>query len=110
MTSSDPDKSSGHHGHHGHHGFHNLAQWFGHHPDFAPVANTLSEAGASKSAATPKVGTATDSVASAGAKSFALLNQMMAGDFGHDSHFAQVATASPTSLQQSAPSLTKPLH
>jgi hypothetical protein len=108
-TSSDDDDSSGHHGHHGHH-FHDLAQWFSHHSDFAPVATTLSEAGASKSAATPKVGTATDSVASAGAKSFALLNQMMAGDFGRDSHFAQVATASTASLQQAATSLTKPLH
>jgi hypothetical protein len=89
-------------------------QWFGHHPDFAPVATTLSDAGASKSAATPSVGTATDPVgsaaASAGAKSYALLNQMMAGDFGRDSHFAQVATASTASLQQAATSLTKPLH
>jgi len=35
---------------------------------------------------------------------------MMAGDFGRDSHFAQVATASAASLQQSPTSLTKPLH
>jgi hypothetical protein len=85
-------------------------QWFGHHPDFAPVATTLSDAGATKSAATPSVGTAADPVGSVGAKSYALLNQMMAGDFGRDSHFAQVATASTASLQQSAISLTKPLH
>ena len=89
-------------------------QWFGHHPDFAPVATTLSDAGASKSAATPSVGTAADSVGSAaasvGAKSYALLNQMLAGDFGHNSHFAQMATASTASLQQAATSLTKPLH
>jgi hypothetical protein len=39
-----------------------------------------------------------------------LLNQMMAGYSGHDSHFAQVATASAGSLQQSLPTLTKPLH
>ena len=105
-SSSNHGTSSGHH-----HGHHDLAQWFSHHPDFAPVATTLSEAGASKSAATTsKVGTATDSVGSAGAKSYALLNQMMAGASGHDSHFAQVATASPASLQQSATSLTKPLH
>jgi Polysaccharide lyase len=105
-SSSNHGTSSGHH-----HGHHDLAQWFSHHPGFAPVATTLSEAGASKSAATTsKVGTATDSVGSAGAKSYALLNQMMAGASGHDSHFAQVATASTASLQQSATSLTKPLH
>ena len=105
-SSSNHGTSSGHH-----HGHHDLAQWFSHHPGFAPVATTLSEAGASKSAATTsKVGTATDSVGSAGAKSFALFNQMMAGASGHDSHFAQVATASTASLQQSATSLTKPLH
>jgi hypothetical protein len=32
------------------------------------------------------------------------------GGSGRDSHFAQVATASPGSLQQSPLSLTKPLH
>jgi hypothetical protein len=84
--------------------------WFSHHPDFAPAATTLSDAGASKSAATANVGTAADQVASAGAKSYALLNQMMAGDFGGDSHFTQVATAVAGSLQRSPPSLTKPLH
>ena len=105
-SSSNHGNSSGHH-----HGHHDFAQWFSHHSGFAPVATTLSEAGASKSAATTsKVGTATDSVGSAGAKSYALLNQMMAGASGHDSHFAQVATASTASLQQSATSLTKPLH
>jgi Polysaccharide lyase len=97
--------SSGHHHHH-----HHFAHWFGHHSGFAPIATTLSDAGASKSAATSKVGTATDSAASAGAKSYALLNQMMAGDSGHDAHFAQVATASTASLQHSVTSLTKPLH
>jgi hypothetical protein len=103
-SSHDHDHWSGHHHHH-------FAHWSGHHSGFAPVATTLSEAGASKSAATTsKVGTATDSVGSAGAKSYALLNQMMAGASGHDSHFAQVATASTASLQQSATSLTKPLH
>ena len=103
-SNSSHDHWSGHHHHH-------FAHWSGHHSGFAPVATTLSEAGASKSAATTsKVGTATDSVGSAGAKSYALLNQMMAGASGHDSHFAQVATASTASLQQSATSLTKPLH
>ena len=103
-SSHDHDHWSGHHHHH-------FAHWSGHHSGFAPVATTLSEAGASKSAATTsKVVTATDSVGSAGAKSYALLNQMMAGASGHDSHFAQVATASTASLQQSATSLTKPLH
>jgi Polysaccharide lyase len=103
-SNHDHDHWSGHHHHH-------FAHWSGHHSGFAPVATTLSEAGASKSAATTsKVVTATDSVGSAGAKSYALLNQMMAGASGHDSHFAQVATASTASLQQSATSLTKPLH
>jgi hypothetical protein len=87
------------------------AHWFGHHPDFAPVATTLSDADASKSAATPNGGTAADPVGSAGAKSFALFNQMMAGDFDGDSHFAPAAMASSSgSPQQSPHSLTRPLH
>jgi hypothetical protein len=87
------------------------AHWFGHHPGFAPVATTLSDAGASNSAATPNGGTAADPVGNAGAKSFALFNQTMAGDFDGDSHFASAAMASSSgSPQQSSNSLTRPLH
>jgi len=85
--------------------------WFGHHPGFAPVATTLSDAGASNSAATPNGGTAADPGGNAGAKSFALFNQTMAGDFDGDSHFASAAMASSSgSPQQSSNSLTRPLH
>jgi hypothetical protein len=89
----------------------NVAQWFNDHPDFAHVATTLSEAGASRSGAVPNVATTTtNSPASAGARSFALLNQMMAGDFNGASHFAQATTASSASSQQQANLLTRPLH
>jgi len=89
----------------------NVAQWFNDHPDFAHVATTLSEAGASRSGAVPNVATTTtNSPASAGARSFALLNQMMAGDFNGGSHFAQATTASSASSQQQANLLTRPLH
>jgi Polysaccharide lyase len=117
-TGSDPHHGWGQAGHNGHgswgqtgnNGHSDHGHWFGHHPDFAPVATTLSDVGASKSAATPSVATAAASTGSAGAKSYALLNQMMAGDSGHDSHFAQVATAAAALLQHSPTSLTKPLH
>jgi hypothetical protein len=83
----------------------NVAQWFDQHPGFAQTANTLSEAGASQSStSTTSVGTG------AGARSFALLNQMMAGDFNGGSHFAQATTASSASSQQQANLLTRPLH
>jgi hypothetical protein len=84
--------------------------WFSQHPDFAPVATTLSDAGASTSTSTPNVAMAAGSIGGAGAKSYALFNQAMAGDFGGDSHFAQAATGVAGSLQQPTPSLTKPLH
>jgi hypothetical protein len=84
--------------------------WFNHHPDFAPVATTLSDAGASKSTATSNVAMGAGSIGGAGAKSYALLNQAMAGDFRGDSHFAPAATGVSGSLQQPTPSLTKPLH
>ncbi|WP_407181796.1 hypothetical protein [Bradyrhizobium sp. STM 3562] len=87
-----------------------VAQWFNNHPDFARVATTLSEAGASKSGAVPNLGTTTDAVASAGAKAYALFNQMMAGDFGGEAHFAQAATALSAPSQQQANLLTRPLH
>lgn len=44
--------------------------------------------------------TTTDSAAGAGAKAYALLNQMMAADFGRESHFAQAGTALSASSQQ----------
>jgi hypothetical protein len=89
----------------------NVAQWFNDHPDFAPAATTLSEAEASRSGAAPNVATTTTNpTASAGAKAYALFNQMMAGDFGGESHFAQAATTLSASSQQQANLLTKPLH
>jgi hypothetical protein len=45
-----------------------------------------------------------------GAKAYALFNQMMAGDFGRESHFAQAAAASSALSQQQANLLTRPLH
>jgi len=87
-----------------------VAQWFNQHPGFAQAATTLGESGTSKSGVTPNAGTAADPAASTSAKSFALFNQMMAGDFGNDSHFAQATTAPSGSPQQSSNFLTKPLH
>ncbi|WP_024512555.1 hypothetical protein [Bradyrhizobium sp. ARR65] len=87
-----------------------VGQWFNTHPDFARAATTLSEAGASKSGDVLNLGTTTDAVASAGAKAYALFNQMMAGDFGGESHFAQAATALSAPSQQQANLLTRPLH
>jgi hypothetical protein len=88
-----------------------VAQWFNHHPDFARAATTLSEAGASRwGIGSAPATTTTDHAAGAGAKAYALLNQMMAGDFGRDSHFAQAATASSALSQQHANFLTRPLH
>jgi hypothetical protein len=89
----------------------NVAQWFNDHPGFAHVATTLSEAGASKSSAASGITSTTSSTSGAGAKAYALLNQMMAGDFGHNSHFAQTATtALSASSHQQANLLTRPLH
>jgi hypothetical protein len=89
----------------------NVAQWFNDHPDFAPAATTLSEAGASRSSAVANVATTTTTpTPSAGATAYALLNQMMAGDFRGESHFAQAATALSASSQQQANLLTRPLH
>jgi hypothetical protein len=88
-----------------------VGQWFNHHPDFARAATTLSEAGASSwGTGSAPATTTTDHAAGAGAKAYALLNQMMAGDVGRDSHFAQAATASSASSQQDANFLTRPLH
>jgi hypothetical protein len=89
----------------------NFAQWFSDHAGFAPVASTLSEAGASRSISLPSVATTSATpTPSAGATAYALLNQMMARDFGGESHFAQTATALSTSSQQQASLLTRPLH
>ena len=92
----------------------NIAQWFNDHPGFAQLATTLSEAGASKSGivSTPTTTTTTtDPAAGVGAKAYALLNQMMAGDLGAGwSHFASVLTAQSSSSQQQASFLTRPLH
>ncbi|MGH6682204.1 MAG: hypothetical protein ACREDL_25455, partial [Bradyrhizobium sp.] len=86
-----------------------LAQWFDQHPDFAHVATTLSEAGASRG------GVGFESVAagpveSAGGRSFALFNQMMAGDFGSGSHFAAATMTSSGASPQTQGFLAQPLH
>jgi hypothetical protein len=137
-TTSGSGTSSGHHwaGHHHHHhnavtasssgtstttsgsssgqsgtSQNNVAQWFSDHPDFARAATTLSDAGASKwGAAQNGATTSTDATGSAGARAYALLNQMMAGDFGGHSQFASTATASTASSQQQANLLATPLH
>jgi hypothetical protein len=137
-TTSGSGTSSGHHHHHHHHHHHNavtasssgtstttsdsssgqsgtsqnnVAQWFSDHPDFARAATTLSDAGASKWGATNNgATTSTDATGSAGARAYALLNQMMAGDFGGHSQFASTATASSASSQQQANLLATPLH
>jgi hypothetical protein len=137
-TTSGSGTSSGHHWHHHWSGHHdhavaasssgtstttsstssgqsrtshtNVAQWFSDHPDFVHAATTLSEAGASRSGAASNVSTSTSSSSGGAGARYALLNQMMAGDFGGASHFASAATASSASSQQQANLLTRPLH
>jgi hypothetical protein len=88
-----------------------VSHWLNNHPDFARPTATLSEAGASTSGVVSAPSTTTtDPTAGAGAKAYALLNQMMAGDFDGHSHFAQAATAFSASSQQQANLLTRPLH
>jgi beta-glucanase (GH16 family) len=107
MTVADPGRPSGQALPNGHF---DLTQWFDSHPGFAPVATTLGEFGASGLGAAPNPGAAADHrVAGAGDKAFAVFNQMMAGDFGGGSHFAQAAPASFGS-PQSPDLLTRPLH
>src|SRR6185437_2128642 len=58
ITVKDPPAvttSSGTSTSHSQAGHSNITQWFNDHPGFAHVATTLSEAGASKSSATPSV-------------------------------------------------------
>ena len=82
-----------------------------HHPGFTPAATTLSEAGTSRSISVPRFATTTaNPTPSASATAYALLNQMMARDFGGELHFAQAATASSPASQQQANLLTRPLH
>jgi hypothetical protein len=92
---------------HGHHI--DVSQWFDSHPDFAKTAKTLGAAFGSKSPATA-AGSSTDHTASGGDKAFALFNQMMAGDFGKSSHFAQGGSSAAQSQQQTSNILTRPLH
>ncbi|WP_024520656.1 heparin lyase I family protein [Bradyrhizobium sp. Tv2a-2] len=87
-----------------------VAQLLNSHPDFASPAATLSEAGASRSGTVPNLGTTPDLASSAGTRAYALLNQMMAGDFGGQSHFAQAATALSASSPQQTPLLTRSLR
>jgi hypothetical protein len=80
------------------------------HPDFARAATTLSEAGATGRASCPPTPLRRPILPQASAKAYALLNQMMARDFGRESHFAQAATELSASSQQQANLLTRPLH
>ncbi|MDE2468540.1 MAG: hypothetical protein KGL35_07310 [Bradyrhizobium sp.] len=88
-----------------------IAQWFQNHPGFAAMATTLSEAGGSRlNGVGSHAITTASSTPSASATAYALLNQMMARDFGGDSHFAQAASALSTSSHQQASFLTRPLR
>ncbi len=88
-----------------------VSHWFDSHPGFAKMAKTLGDAVTSKSqSAISAGGWSTDSAASAGDKAYALLNQMMASDFGKGSHFAQGGSPSAQSQQQTSSLLTRPLH
>jgi hypothetical protein len=89
-----------------------IDQWYNDRSGFAPTATTLSEAGASRSRTMPSVTSATTgSTSSAGARAYALLNQVMANDFRGESHFAQTPTAlSASSSQQQASLLTRSLR
>ena len=84
-----------------------VSQWFDQHPGFAKAVNTLSESIASRSSAASSSATP---AASAGDKAFALLSQMMAGDFGNTSRFAQAGTSTAHTQQQTENLLTRPLH
>ena len=93
------------------HGGFNLAQWFDHHPDFAPAATTLSEAGASRPGTGFEPPMAAAPAGDAGSRSFALFNQMMASNFSTASHFAQATTTSSAASPQPSGFLAAhPLH
>ncbi|MGH6715056.1 MAG: family 16 glycosylhydrolase [Bradyrhizobium sp.] len=92
------------------HGQFDLAQRFEHHPGFAPVATTLSEAGASGWGTGFAAPVAAAPVGSASGRTFALFNQMMAGNFGETSHFAQATTTSSPASPQATGFLARPLH
>jgi parallel beta-helix repeat protein len=92
----------------GHHS--EVSHWFDSHPGFAKTAKTLSDAFSSKSGASAAAGSSTNQAASAGDKAFALFNQMMAGDFGNNSHFTQGGSSSAHAQQQTSNQLTRPLH
>jgi hypothetical protein len=91
-------------------GHFDFSQLFEQHPGFARAVHTLSDAVSSTSAATSAAGSSADPTASAGDKAFALLNQMMAGDFGNTSHFAQGGTWSAQTQQPASNLLTRPQH
>lgn len=89
-----------------------VSQWFDSHPDFARATKTLSDAMTSSKSgsATSLAGSSSGSAASAGDKAYALLNQMMAADFGNGSHFAQGGFSSAQNQQQPSGLLTRPLR
>ena len=101
-SSHDGWPATGGNGHHV-----GVSQWFDQHPGFAKAVNTLSESIASRSSAGSSSATP---AASAGEKAFALLSQMMAGDFGNTSRFAQAGTSTAHTQQQTENLLTRPLH
>lgn len=109
-TSGSGSSSHGGWGHWGGGHLSDVSQWFNSHPGFAKTAQTLSDAVSSKSGASSAAGSSTDQTASAGNKAFALFNQMMAGDFGNSSHFAQGGSSSAQIQQQTSNQLTRPLH
>jgi hypothetical protein len=69
---------------------------FNNHPDFARAATTLIEVGATRSGIVSPAPPRRRPILPQVSKAYAFL-QMMAGDFGRESHFAQAATASSAS-------------
>jgi hypothetical protein len=105
LTDPPPVASSGKSIHH-----HNANNLFGH-PDFKQFAPTLGEARSSNNeGSSQKVGTASDALASASAKRFALLNQHLAGNFADQSHYGSLTTARNGLSQHPAEFLAIPLH
>lgn len=87
-----------------------VSQWFDHHPGFASALNTLSDAVASRRGATSSTASSVEPTAGTSQRAFALLSQMMAGDFGNASHFAQTGPVTAQPRQQAVNLLTRPLR
>jgi parallel beta-helix repeat protein len=87
-----------------------ISQWFDNHPGFVKALKSLSDALSSNSGANSAAGSSTAQTASAGDRAFAQFSQMMAGDFGNTSHFAQGGSSSVQPQQQTSNLLTRPMH